>query len=333
MAHPNEEILARDMADAGRVEGSEPEPVDMHTSIKMGDASGRMGTEGSLGYAKDSRKVVEERGDLGSEGALGEARSTEDVSKERSVLGGGERERLFLSEAEKKEKETSEQESEKEQRNRDYNKYLAEKANREASRSSTTEGVAPALSEEAEEIIKRVSKIADDKIVETAKTMAINFPDRNEVRAISKSTIPSLIQDFGSEFPTGRHGQIMANGKFGLGPAPEVGTDFDWSKVALGYKCNPDGDDEDEVRIYAGEIDRVAVAETNLTVADNNYIYVRRTRTDDTMLVTAAASVPANDTTHAYYRLYRVTVADGVASIQNIYRFGDIEGELPVRWK
>ena len=106
---------------------------------------------------------------------------------------------------------------------------------------------------------------------------------------------------------------------------------FPWDKVALGYELDPNGDDPDEVGIVAGEIDRVAVAQAAVTVADDNYIYVRRTRTNDTMLVAAAASVPADDATYKYYRLYRVTVTDGVASIQNIYRPFDIEsgGGLP----
>jgi len=334
MAHPNEEILARDMADAGRVEGSEPEPVDMHTSIKMGDASGRMGSEGSLGYAKDSRKVVEERGDLGSEGALGEARSTEDVSKERSVLGGGERERLFLSEAEKKEKETSEQESEKEQRNRDYNKYLAEKANREASRSSTTEGVASVLSEEAEEIIKRVSKIADDKIVETAKTMAINFPDRNETRAISKNMIPLMLQDFGGQFPTGRFGQVLVNGKFGLGPAPETGTEgLDLSKAAFGYKINPDEDNSAEVKIYNGMLLTDSTARTPVEVqhipfviSGTQTIYVQADVTD--VAGTAEmTTTPSESLDYRVFRLYEFTESGGIIddSLTKIYRPFDIE--------
>lgn len=105
------------------------------------------------------------------------------------------------------------------------------------------------------------------------------------------------------------------------------GGGLDFTKISLGYKFNPAGDDPDLMRIYAGEIDRVAVAQADVTVADNNYIYVRRTRADDTMLVTAAASVPANDATYKYYRLYRVTVTGGVASIQNIYRPFDIEVE------
>ena len=100
---------------------------------------------------------------------------------------------------------------------------------------------------------------------------------------------------------------------------------LDLSKAALGYKCNPDGDDPDEVRIYAGEIDRIAVTQTDATVANNGYVYVRRTISNDTMLIATAASVPANDATYLYYRLYRFTVTAGVASILSIYRPFDIE--------
>jgi len=103
---------------------------------------------------------------------------------------------------------------------------------------------------------------------------------------------------------------------------------LDLSKVALGYEINPDGDDPDEVEIKAGEIDRVAVTAAKLVVADDGYVYVRRTIADDTMLVATAASVPANDATYRYYRLYRFTVADEVATIQNIYRPFDIEAAI-----
>lgn len=106
------------------------------------------------------------------------------------------------------------------------------------------------------------------------------------------------------------------------------GSGMPWRKIALGYKINPDGDDPDEVRIYAGEIDRVAVAQTDVTVADGDYVYVRRTLADDTMLVTNAASVPANTSTYRYYRLYKFSVSDGVASISNIYRPFDIDGTV-----
>jgi len=103
------------------------------------------------------------------------------------------------------------------------------------------------------------------------------------------------------------------------------GGGLDLEKASLGYKINPAGDDPDLVRIYAGEIDRIAVAQTDLTVANNNYTYVRRTIADNTMTVLVGASVPADSATYKYYRLYRFTVTAGVASILSIYRPFDIE--------
>jgi len=103
---------------------------------------------------------------------------------------------------------------------------------------------------------------------------------------------------------------------------------FDWTLVALGYKLDPGSDDPDKVRIYAGEIDGVAVTQTDVTVTDDDYVYVRRTISDDTMLVTSGASVPANGVTYRYYRLYRMTVTAGTASIKNIYRPFDIEAAI-----
>lgn len=159
-------------------------------------------------------------------------------------------------------------------------------------------------------------------MAEVKKYNQIERPIQDELDRIDGELLDTTIvtDDIGVRIPFGR---IMPGGGGGL----------DFTIVSLGYKCNPDGDNPDEVRIYAGEIDRVAVAQADVTVADNNYIYVRRTRADDTMLVMAAASVSANDATYVYYRLYRFTVTAGVASIQNIYRFCDIEGEIPVRWK
>jgi len=104
------------------------------------------------------------------------------------------------------------------------------------------------------------------------------------------------------------------------------GDGLDLSKAGLGYKINPDGDNPDVVRIYAGEIDRIAVAQTDLhPMLNNYYAYVRRTIADNTMYVAMAASVPANDATYLYYRLYRFTLTDNVASILGIYRPFDIE--------
>ena len=122
-------------------------------------------------------------------------------------------------------------------------------------------------------------------------------------------------------------GLAGAENQAGLGPMQIFGggNGLDLTKASLGYKINPDGDDPDKVRIYAGEIDRIAVAQTDVTVANNGYVYVRRTISDNTMLVTTAASVPANDATYVYYRLHRFTVTDGAASILGICRPFDIE--------
>ena len=99
------------------------------------------------------------------------------------------------------------------------------------------------------------------------------------------------------------------------------GLDLD-SKVCFGYSISGT-----TVTIYSGEIDRIAVAETNVTsVANDNFIYVRRTIADDTMLVTKGASVPADDATYKYYKLYQFSVASGVATIKRIWRPFAIEG-------
>jgi len=120
----------------------------------------------------------------------------------------------------------------------------------------------------------------------------------------------------------------VANGTVQFSPSgvhiavsPEGGGfDLD-STVCFGYKLDPDGDNPDEVRIYDGEIDRIAVAETDLhPIADDDYAYVRRTKSDDTMLITNGASVPADDATYLHYKLYQFTVTNGVVSIKRIWR-------------
>lgn len=103
------------------------------------------------------------------------------------------------------------------------------------------------------------------------------------------------------------------------------GSGIDWSICALGYVINPDGDDADEIKIVSGEIDGVAVAETKMVVLDAEFVYVRRTIADDTMLVTHAAAVPADSATYRYYKLYEFTVKDGDASIKKIWRPFSIE--------
>lgn len=107
----------------------------------------------------------------------------------------------------------------------------------------------------------------------------------------------------------------------GLGSMPIYGGGgLDLSKVALGYTASGT-----TWTVLAGEIDRVAVVQAAVTVANDNFVYVRRTLSNNTMLVAAAASVPANTTTYAYYRLYQVTVTAGVASLKFALHPFDVE--------
>lgn len=113
---------------------------------------------------------------------------------------------------------------------------------------------------------------------------------------------------------------------------PSGGGGLDLSKAALGYKIDPAGGgaDPDLVRIYSGEVDRHAVAQTDLTVSNNDYVYIRRTITDDTMSILAGSSVPADDATYLYYKLYQFSVVSGAAAILKIWRpFGIEANSLP----
>ena len=106
-----------------------------------------------------------------------------------------------------------------------------------------------------------------------------------------------------------------------------VETSMDYSDYAFGFSLDPDGDNTAEVQINAGEIDRNTVAAAKIVVADDNFVYVRRTISNDTMLIATAASVPADDATYKYHRLYQFTVTSGVASLKLACRPFDIEGE------
>ena len=105
---------------------------------------------------------------------------------------------------------------------------------------------------------------------------------------------------------------------------------LDLSKCALGYKIDPNGNSTNTVRIYAGEIDRHEVAQTDVAVGNGTYIYVKRKVSDNTMTVETGMTVPEDgedeeEEDYLYYRLYRFSVASGVATIWNIYRPFDIE--------
>ena len=150
--------------------------------------------------------------------------------------------------------------------------------------------------------------------------------DENSLRAIISQLVDEAISQ---KLSTENYGNVGQGGSRGNAPdwfdAAAGGGGLDLSQVALGYKIDPNGDDPDNVRIYDGEIDRIAVAQTDVTVANNDIVYVRRKISDNTMLVTKGASVPANDGTYNYYRLYKFAVTDGSASLITACRPFDIE--------
>ena len=81
------------------------------------------------------------------------------------------------------------------------------------------------------------------------------------------------------------------------------------------------------VTIPARTIEGIAVAEAEIKVADNGYIYVRRTISDDTMLVATAASVPSDDATYKYYSLGQFLVSeDAVTSELAVTSALDVSG-------
>jgi hypothetical protein len=101
------------------------------------------------------------------------------------------------------------------------------------------------------------------------------------------------------------------------------GSGMDWSEAMFGYEINPDGDNALEVRIMAGRIGDVVVAQADVVLssdAGDYYVWVRRTKSNDTVLVQSGADWPEDDATYAYYVLHRFTVADEVASIHTVIR-------------
>jgi len=154
---------------------------------------------------------------------------------------------------------------------------------------------------------------------------------KQEIEKIAKDAVPKMIQDLDEN--TQRAGNVLMLAPGGtdypdslyFGSVASAGLSLD-SKVFFGVKCNPNGDDPDLVRIYASEIDGIAVAQTDVTVADNDFAYVQRTRADNTMLITTGASVPEDDSDYFYYKLHQFSVTDGVAKVLKYCRPFAIEG-------
>ncbi len=108
-------------------------------------------------------------------------------------------------------------------------------------------------------------------------------------------------------------------------PEPESpgGEGVDWSKIMFGYKVNPDGDNPLEVRIYAGRIASIVVAQADVVLpgADGDYyVYVRRAKSNDSTSVMSGADWPDDDATYAYYILHQFEVEAGVAGIKTVIR-------------
>jgi len=195
--------------------------------------------------------------------------------------------------------------------------------------SMAPEGARPAGGDRASGVPDEAWARNDDYIDRSATEVADNQhkADPVEYNASRIAGLESSIDDMQDQ------SDLMADIGDPAAPTAVYGSGLDLSKVALGYVINPNGDDTDEVRVIAGEIDRIEVSQTDLVVTDDEYVYVKRTLSDDdeddTMLVESDSSVPDDDDTYRYYRLYRFTVADEVATIKNIYRPFDIEGLLP----
>ena len=90
-----------------------------------------------------------------------------------------------------------------------------------------------------------------------------------------------------------------------LSPFP-AGDTFPWAKVSFGYKIDPDADNTIEVRIYAGDVNGVTIAETNVECSSGtNIVYARVEKAaGGAGTIQIAGSLPAEDATYWYYHLY-----------------------------
>lgn len=101
------------------------------------------------------------------------------------------------------------------------------------------------------------------------------------------------------------------------------GSGMSWKKAMFGYQINPDGDNAREVRIMAGRIGDVVVAQADIVLssdAGDYYVWVRRTKSNDAVLIQSGTDWPEDDATYAYYVLHQFTVADSAAKIKAVIR-------------
>ena len=160
------------------------------------------------------------------------------------------------------------------------------------------------------------------------------IPNEKAIKEVAKTTVTACLRDLDSA-GTERQGNVLMlqPGSGGTKDSTYFGTvkasggaGFDWSKVSLGFTISGT-----TVTVLTGTIDRIVVPQTPtpLTVANDYFTYVRRTIANDTMLVVAAASVPADDATYKYYRLHQFSVTgvapNEVAALKFALRPFDIE--------
>lgn len=104
---------------------------------------------------------------------------------------------------------------------------------------------------------------------------------------------------------------------------------FPWDKIAFGYELNPDGDDPLEVRIFAGQVDKIAVSEVTLDLSDGLCVYLQHDLETNAITIEQGTSFPTDSEDYKYTRLYLFELNEDstAAELTNIYRAMDIEGE------
>lgn len=158
-----------------------------------------------------------------------------------------------------------------------------------------------------------------------------DYVTRSEAHLIAWNTVPRTLRNLdsksGSTSP--RPGNVLL-----LAPAGNSGTDeaywgeikagsggrFDWSKVEFGFTVA-----DNVVTLLSGEIDGHTVPGQSLTVTDGAFIYVQRTIATNSMAVYTGASVPADNASYVYYKLYQfnvvTTVVDEVTTYTTSLRY------------
>ena len=117
-------------------------------------------------------------------------------------------------------------------------------------------------------------------------------------------------------------------------PVSVIGDDdgtggMDWTKVAFGYKLDPDGDDPLEVHIYAGQVDKIAVSAATLDLFNGECVYLQHDLATNAITIEQGTSFPTDSEDYKYTRLYLFELNEDftAAELKNIYRAMDIEGE------